>query len=102
MEILFDCYFKFVFFFRRYLRKHFTEDVVRDLSGSASALTELEKEFAQLEEDRRILRQIFPTGDNKVEISSIFRLFSRKFRTFFVNFAKFHVFRFICLVICNV
>lgn len=50
----------------RYLRKVFTEDVVRELLGSANALSELEEEWRQLEDDRRILRQIFPSGENKV------------------------------------
>lgn len=52
--------------FSRYLRKLFTEDIARGLHGSAKALIELEEEWKQLEEDRRILRTIFPTGDNKV------------------------------------
>ncbi len=53
----------------RTLRKLYTEDVVRQLTGpgsSAETIGELESEWRQLEEDRRVLRQIFPTGDNKV------------------------------------
>lgn len=53
-------------FILRFLRKYYNEDIVRSLLGSPEALNELEKEFNVLEEDRRILRQIFPTGDNKV------------------------------------
>ncbi|XP_076336415.1 RNA polymerase II subunit RpII215 [Tachypleus tridentatus] len=50
----------------RYLRRIFTEDVVRDLMGSATALSELEKEWEKLKHDRELLRAIFPTGDSKV------------------------------------
>ncbi|XP_064456621.1 DNA-directed RNA polymerase II subunit RPB1-like [Ornithodoros turicata] len=50
----------------RYLRKLFTEDVVRELMGSATAVSELEKEWERLKKDREILRSIFPTGDSKV------------------------------------
>ncbi|XP_070388378.1 DNA-directed RNA polymerase II subunit RPB1 [Dermacentor albipictus] len=50
----------------RYLRKVFTEDVVRELMGSATAVSELEKEWERLRKDREILRTIFPTGDSKV------------------------------------
>ncbi|KAH7966257.1 hypothetical protein HPB49_014843 [Dermacentor silvarum] len=51
----------------RYLRKVFTEDVVRELMGSATAVSELEKEWERLRKDREILRTIFPTGDSKVK-----------------------------------
>ncbi|KAM7302594.1 DNA-directed RNA polymerase II subunit RPB1-like [Ixodes scapularis] len=50
----------------RYLRKVFTEDVVRELMGSATAVSELEKEWERLKRDREALRTIFPTGDSKV------------------------------------
>ncbi|KFD52478.1 hypothetical protein M513_06675 [Trichuris suis] len=50
----------------RMLRKTYSETVVRDLLGSAQAMTQLEQEYAQLEEDRRVLRQIFPTGESRV------------------------------------
>lgn len=57
----------------RYLRKVFTEDVVRELMGSATAVSELEKEWERLKRDREALRTIFPTGDSKV-CSSLLRL----------------------------
>lgn len=38
----------------------YTENVIRELQGSAEALKEIESEWAQLEEDRRLLRKIFP------------------------------------------
>ncbi|CAJ0585840.1 unnamed protein product, partial [Mesorhabditis spiculigera] len=48
------------------LRRVYTEDVVRELIGTPSALNDVEDEWQQLEEDRRLLRKIFPKGDNKV------------------------------------
>ncbi|KAK6028148.1 MutS domain V protein [Ostertagia ostertagi] len=48
------------------LRKYYTEDLVRELQASPEATKELEAEFQQLEEDRRLLRKIFPTGDAKI------------------------------------
>ena len=50
----------------RHLRKYLNEEIVKDLVGDAHAIGELEKEWEQLQEDRIALRQIFPTGDNKV------------------------------------
>ncbi|CAG2119677.1 unnamed protein product, partial [Medioppia subpectinata] len=50
----------------RYLRKIFTEEVVRDVLGNSSSLSELELEWDRLKADREILRTIFPTGDSKV------------------------------------
>ncbi|VDD92561.1 unnamed protein product [Enterobius vermicularis] len=48
------------------LRRMYTENVIRELQGSAEALKEIESEWAQLEEDRRLLRKIFPRGDAKI------------------------------------
>ncbi|KIH68336.1 RNA polymerase Rpb1, domain 5 [Ancylostoma duodenale] len=48
------------------LRKYYTEDLVRELQSSPEATKELEAEFQQLEEDRRLLRKIFPAGDAKI------------------------------------
>ncbi|KAK3854868.1 hypothetical protein Pcinc_038689 [Petrolisthes cinctipes] len=50
----------------RYLRRIFTEDVVRDVLGSPVAIGTLETEWQKLQEDRGALRQIFPKGDSKV------------------------------------
>ncbi|XP_037788401.1 DNA-directed RNA polymerase II subunit RPB1-like [Penaeus monodon] len=50
----------------RYLRKLFTEEVVRDVLGSPDAITSLETEWQRLQEDRQILRQVFTKGDSKV------------------------------------
>jgi hypothetical protein len=57
------------FFFIRHLRKYLNEDIVKELVGDAHAVAELEKEWEQLQEDRIALRQIFPTGENKVKTS---------------------------------
>lgn len=50
----------------RYLRRIFTEDVVREVLGSPVAIGTLEAEWQKLQEDRAALRQIFPKGDTKV------------------------------------
>ncbi|KZS16977.1 DNA-directed RNA polymerase [Daphnia magna] len=50
----------------RYLRRIFNEDITRELSSSAEVITEIEHEWEQLDKDREALRQIFPTGENKV------------------------------------
>jgi len=50
----------------RHLRKYLNEDIVKELVGDAHAIAELEKEWDQLTEDRLALRQIFPSGESKV------------------------------------
>lgn len=55
-----------IFFYSRYLRKVFNEDVLKELMGSGEVISELEKEWEQLNVDREALREIFPSGDNKV------------------------------------
>ena len=50
----------------RHMRSFLTEDVVRDLTGDAHAIAELEKEWEQLVEDRERLRLTFPMGNAKV------------------------------------
>ena len=50
----------------RYLRKHLSEDVVRDLMGDHSAIETLESEWEQLQEDREALRHTFPNGNSRV------------------------------------
>lgn len=47
------------------MKKCYTEDLIRDLQGSPDAIEEVENEWAQLEEDRRLLRKIFSTGESK-------------------------------------
>uniref|UniRef100_A0A8R1TQ24 DNA-directed RNA polymerase subunit n=1 Tax=Onchocerca volvulus TaxID=6282 RepID=A0A8R1TQ24_ONCVO len=63
---LFEKEFKLDLSDEKSLRKMYTENVVRELQGSAEALKEVETEWAQLEEDRRLLRKIFPKGDAKI------------------------------------
>ncbi|KAK3924047.1 DNA-directed RNA polymerase II subunit RPB1 [Frankliniella fusca] len=50
----------------RTLRRIFNEDVMKELMGSGEVVSELEKEWEQLCKDRESLRQIFPSGTNKV------------------------------------
>ncbi|EFX61131.1 hypothetical protein DAPPUDRAFT_70163 [Daphnia pulex] len=44
----------------------FNEEITRELTSSAEVITEIEHEWEQLYKDREALRQIFPTGENKV------------------------------------
>ncbi|ETN67346.1 DNA-directed RNA polymerase II largest subunit [Anopheles darlingi] len=50
----------------RTLRRIFNEDVIKELTESASVIQEIEAEYEQLMRDREALRQIFPNGDSKV------------------------------------
>lgn len=50
----------------RKLKKFLGEDIIRSVVGDAGVLSELEREWEQLQEDRLALRQIFPSGDSKV------------------------------------
>ncbi|KAJ8928914.1 hypothetical protein NQ314_018451 [Rhamnusium bicolor] len=50
----------------RYLRRVFNEDVIKQLMGSGEVISELEREWEQLQKDREALRQIFPSGESKV------------------------------------
>ncbi|EEB13940.1 predicted protein [Pediculus humanus corporis] len=50
----------------RYLRRIFNENILKELMGSGEVISYLEKEWDQLQKDREALRQIFPSGENKV------------------------------------
>lgn len=50
----------------KFLRKNYTEDVVREIQESEEGISLVESEWSQLEEDRRLLRKIFPRGDAKI------------------------------------
>lgn len=50
----------------RYLRKVFNEDIIKEIMSSGDVIAELEKEWEQLQKDREVLRQIFPSGDSSV------------------------------------
>ncbi|XP_003371714.1 DNA-directed RNA polymerase II subunit RPB1 [Trichinella spiralis] len=50
----------------RLLRKIFIESIVVDLLASGGVVAELDAEFEQLSQDRRVMRDIFPTGEDKV------------------------------------
>ena len=62
----FEKKFKFEPSNERYLRRIFNEEITRELISSAEVINEIEHEWEQLEQDREALRQIFPTGENKV------------------------------------
>ncbi len=47
----------------------FTDEVLRDMVGSAEVMAEIEREWEQLLKDRACLRQIFPKGGSKVNYS---------------------------------
>lgn len=50
----------------RHLRRIFNENILKELMGSGDVISYLEKEWEQLQKDRETLRQIFPSGENKV------------------------------------
>nr|XP_033326312.1 DNA-directed RNA polymerase II subunit RPB1-like [Megalopta genalis] len=50
----------------RYLRRIFNEDIVREMMGSGEVISELEREWEQLNKDRGVLREIFRSGESKV------------------------------------
>lgn len=50
----------------KFLRKNYSEDVVREIQESEDGISLVESEWSQLEEDRRLLRKIFPRGDAKI------------------------------------
>ena len=52
----------------RYVRRMFTDEVLRDMVGSSEVVAEIEREWEQLIRDRNCLRQIFPNGNSKVGI----------------------------------
>jgi DNA-directed RNA polymerase II subunit RPB1 len=62
----FEKKFKFDATNERYVRKLFTDEVLREMVGSADVVAEIDREWDQLKKDRESLRQIFPTGNNKV------------------------------------
>ncbi len=50
----------------RYVRRMFSDEVLRDMVGSGEVVAEIEREWEQLIKDRNCLRQIFPNGNSKV------------------------------------
>ncbi|XP_014277927.1 DNA-directed RNA polymerase II subunit RPB1 [Halyomorpha halys] len=70
----------------RYLRKIFAEDVLRELLGSGEVISALEQEWEQLNRDRDALRQIFPSGENKVVLPcNLKRMIWNAQKTFKIN-----------------
>jgi len=52
----------------RYVRRLFTDEVLRSMVGSGEVVSEIEREWEQLIKDREGLRQIFPKGGGKVHL----------------------------------
>lgn len=70
----------------KYLRKVFTEEVVKEMLGNPRSLSELEQEFERLQKDREVLRSLFPTGDSKVVLPcNINRMIWNAQKIFHVN-----------------
>ncbi|CAH1400258.1 unnamed protein product [Nezara viridula] len=70
----------------RYLRKIFTEDVLRELLGSGEVISALEQEWELLNRDRDTLRTIFPSGENKVVLPcNLKRMIWNAQKTFKIN-----------------
>ncbi len=65
-EVAFERKYKFDPTNERYVRKLFTDEILREMVGSPEVVAAIESEWEQLVNDRRALRQIFPTGNNKV------------------------------------
>ncbi|KAL7743269.1 hypothetical protein ACLKA6_016210 [Drosophila palustris] len=63
---VFEKRFKFDWSNERYMRKVFTDDVIKEMTDSSDAIQELEGEWEKLVTDRDNLRTIFPNGDSKV------------------------------------
>lgn len=63
---VFEKRFKFDWSNERYMRKVFTDDVIKEMTDSSDAIQELESEWDRLVTDRDNLRTIFPNGDSKV------------------------------------
>lgn len=63
---VFEKRFKFDWSNERYMRKVFTDEVIKEMTDSSDAIQELESEWDRLVSDRDNLRTIFPNGDSKV------------------------------------
>lgn len=82
----FDRNFRFDATNERYLRRIFSEDVVRDLLGSATSISELEKEWDRLRKDREAVREIFPSGESNIVLPcNLTRMIWNAQKTFHVN-----------------
>lgn len=62
----FEAKFRFDTSSERYLKRVFNEDIAKQLMSSGEVISELEREWEQLQKDREALRQIFPSGESKV------------------------------------
>ncbi|XP_067669040.1 DNA-directed RNA polymerase II subunit RPB1-like [Haliotis asinina] len=73
----------------RDLRRCLSEEVIKDVIGDPAVISELEREFEQLKEDRNALRQIFPTGDGKIVLPcNLMRMITNAQKIFRINTRK--------------
>ncbi|XP_046374548.1 DNA-directed RNA polymerase II subunit RPB1-like [Haliotis rufescens] len=85
----FEKKFKFEPTNERDLRKCLSEEVIKDVIGDPAVISELEREFEQLREDRNALRQIFPTGDGKIVLPcNLMRMITNAQKIFRINTRK--------------
>ena len=70
----------------RYVRRLFTDEILREMVGSSEVVAAIEGEWEQLQRDRDTLRQIFPTGNNKVHLPcNLERMIWNAQKTFHIN-----------------
>uniref|UniRef100_T1JDI6 DNA-directed RNA polymerase subunit n=15 Tax=Myriapoda TaxID=61985 RepID=T1JDI6_STRMM len=50
----------------RQLKRVFNEEIVKEMAGNPNILTQSEKEFETLKNDREVVRSVFPKGDSKI------------------------------------
>ena len=71
------------------LRKTLQEDVIKDLMGDSTMMAEIEREWEQLQDDRQLIRQVFPTGDTRIVLPcNMHRILWNAQKTFRINKRK--------------
>ncbi|CAH1781896.1 unnamed protein product [Owenia fusiformis] len=85
----FEKKFKFDVSDEKTMKKSLNEDVIKDLLADARALSEIEREWEQLKDDRENIRQIFPTGNSRVVLPcNLQRLIWNAQKIFRINVRK--------------
>ena len=62
-DVAFERKYKFDPTNERYIRRLFTDEILREMVGSSEVVAAIESEWEQLQRDRESLRQIFPNGN---------------------------------------
>lgn len=65
-DVAFERKYKFDPTNERYVRRLFTDEILREMVGSSDVVAAVEHEWDLLQQDRESLRKIFPTGNSKV------------------------------------